>query len=220
VEICKENLKIFKDGGHQIVSKIITGDETYVHYYDAPTHREAKLWVYEGEVPPSVVKSEKTAKKICYAVFFRSTGLVKAVKLEGQKTITAKWYTEVCLPKVFEQVMNERPKSGLRDIIFHHDNARPHTAQLTTDYLKEKKVKIMRHSPYSPDIALCDFWLFGELKKNLRGRRFGTEEELDAAVMEFFEGIPQEQWLEAFKRWQDRMQRVIDNAGEYIAAGH
>jgi hypothetical protein len=34
--------------------------------------------------------------------------------------------------------------------------------------------------------------------------------------MEFFEGIPQEQWLEAFKRWQDRMQRVIDNAGEYI----
>jgi hypothetical protein len=150
VEICKENLKIFKDGGHQIVSKIITGDETYVHYYDAPTHREAKFWVYEGEVPPSIVKSEKTAKKIYYAVFFRSTGLVKAVKLEGQKTITAKLYIEVCLPKVFEQVMNERPKSGLRDIIFHHDNARPHTAQLTTDYLKEKKVKIMRHSPYSP----------------------------------------------------------------------
>jgi hypothetical protein len=65
--------------------------------------------------------------------------LVKAVKLEGQKTITAKWYTDI-----FEKVMNERPKSGLRDIIFHHDNARPHTAQLTTDYLK-KKVKIMRH---------------------------------------------------------------------------
>jgi hypothetical protein len=160
------------------------------------------------------VKSEKTAKKICYAVFFRSTGLVKAVKLEDQKTITAKWYIEACLPKGFKQVMNERPKSGLRDIIIHHDNARPHNAQLTTDYLKEK-VKIMPHSPYSPGITLCDFWLFGELKKNLRGRRFGTEE-LDAAVMEFFEGIPQEQWLEAFKRWQDRMQRVIDNAGEYI----
>jgi hypothetical protein len=104
--------------------------------------------------------------------------------------------------------MNERPKSGLRDIIFHHDNVCPHNAQLTTDYLKEKKVKIMPHSPYSPGIALCDFWLFRELKKNLRGRRFGTEE-LDAAVMEFFEGIPQEQW-------QDRMQRVIHNAGEYI----
>jgi FKBP-type peptidyl-prolyl cis-trans isomerase (trigger factor) len=41
-------------------------------------------------------------------------------------------------------------------------------------------------------------------------------EELDAAVMEFFESIPQEQWLEAFKRWQDRMQRVLDNAGNYI----
>ncbi len=75
--------------------------------------------------------------------------MVKAVKLEGQKTITAKWYTDVCLPKVFEQVMKERPKSGLRDIIFHHDNARPHTAQLTTDYMKEKKFKIM----YQPSIA-------------------------------------------------------------------
>jgi hypothetical protein len=159
-----ENLKIFKDGGHQIISKIITGGETYAHCYDAPTHQEAKLWVYEREIPRSIGKSEKTAKKKCYAVFFRSTGLVKAVKLEGQKTITAKWYTDVCLPKVFEQVMNELPKSGLRDIIFHHDNAPP--TYRSTDYrLYEGEGQDYAPTSYSPDIALCDFWLFGELKQ-------------------------------------------------------
>lgn len=147
IEICKENLKMFKDGGNQIINKIITGGETYVHYYNAPTHREAKLWVYEGEIPPAKVRSERSAKKICYAIFFMNTGLVKALRLQGQKTVTAKWYTDVCFDKVFKEVINAHPSSGLRGIILHHDNARPHTAQLTTDYLKKKKIKIMPQPP-------------------------------------------------------------------------
>jgi histone-lysine N-methyltransferase SETMAR len=123
------------------------------------------LWTFEDEVPPDVVKNETTIRKICYAVFFRSTGLVKAIKLEGQKTITAKWYTDVCLPRVFEQVQNERSNTGLRDMIIHHDNARTHTARIASEYLEEKKIQTLPHPPYSPDIAPCDFWLFDELKK-------------------------------------------------------
>jgi len=41
------------------------------------------------------------------------------------------------------------------------------------------KVKVMPHPPYSHDIAPCDFCLFGELKKNLRGRQFTTQKDLD-----------------------------------------
>jgi hypothetical protein len=78
------------------------------------------------------------------------------------------------------------------------------------------KVRIMPYPPYSPDIAPCDFWLFNELKKYLRGRKFLTEEELDLAVFTFFDEVPENAWLIALKRWQDRMQRVIDNGGDYL----
>ena len=59
-----------------------------------------------------------------YAVFFRSTGLVKAIKLEGQKTATANWYTTKCLPEVLQEV-------NVRRLMLHHDNTSLHTAGLT-----------------------------------------------------------------------------------------
>ena len=78
---------------------------------------------------------------------------MKAVKLKGQKTVTANWYTTVCLPKVFDEVpMNEK--------ILYMDNAPSHTALSTKQFLKQKKVKIMEHPPYSPDLAPCDFFCF------------------------------------------------------------
>ena len=46
------------------------------------------------------------------------------------------------------------------------------------------------HPPYSPDLAMRDFWLFFNLKKNLRGRRFHSEEEIDVAINAFFSSIP------------------------------
>ena len=32
--------------------------------------------------------------------------------------------------------------------------------------------------PYSPDLALCDFWLFPKLKSPLKGKRFQTVDEI------------------------------------------
>ncbi|XP_054162282.1 uncharacterized protein LOC128960235 [Oppia nitens] len=34
VNICRENLKMWKNKGHVLIDKITTGDETYVHYYE------------------------------------------------------------------------------------------------------------------------------------------------------------------------------------------
>ncbi|XP_052830924.1 uncharacterized protein LOC128250244 [Octopus bimaculoides] len=43
---------------------------------------------------------------------------------------------------------------------------------LVTNYLTEKSIS---HSPYSLDLAPCDFWLFSKQKENLRGSRFENE---------------------------------------------
>lgn len=74
-------------------------------------------------------------KKVMYAVFFRSTGLVSAVKLDGQRTVTAK-----CLPEVFSKIPE-------KEIMLHHDNASSHMANVTLQYLAEKKIKVIEHPP-------------------------------------------------------------------------
>jgi transposase len=86
IETCRENLKMWKDCGTKMIDRIITGDKTYVYYYDAATRSESKLWVFEDETPPQVVKTSRASGKVLFAVFFRSAGLVIAVKLEGQKS--------------------------------------------------------------------------------------------------------------------------------------
>lgn len=46
--------------------------------------------------------------------------------------------------------------------------------QIPSDNLQRlewKKVKMVPHKPYSPDLALCDFWLLPEVK-DLKGQKF------------------------------------------------
>jgi histone-lysine N-methyltransferase SETMAR len=47
----------------------------------------------------------------------------------------------------------------------------------------------MEHPPFSPDLALSDYYLFPKLKKHLRGRRFSSNEYLKEVVEEFFEDL-------------------------------
>ncbi|GFV77944.1 uncharacterized protein TNCV_981 [Trichonephila clavipes] len=61
----------------------------------------------------------------------KSTGLIKAIKVEGQKTVTANCYTTKCLPEIIQEV-------NVRGLMLHHDSAPSHTAGLTAEFLKQK----------------------------------------------------------------------------------
>jgi hypothetical protein len=39
-------------------------------------------------------------------------------------------------------------------------------------------MSVVSHTPYSPDLASCDFFLFPKMKLKLKGRRFDTNEEI------------------------------------------
>ena len=53
-------------------------------------------------------------------------------------------------------------------------------------------IKTVRHPPYSPDIAPCDFCLFPKIKEKLRGCRYETIEEMKEAVMKVIDTLTQE----------------------------
>ncbi|GFT15098.1 histone-lysine N-methyltransferase SETMAR [Trichonephila clavipes] len=90
----------------------------------------------------------------------QSTGLVKAFKLEGQQIVAPNWYTTKCLPEILQEV-------NVRGLMLRHDNASSHTAGLTVEFLKQTQIRVTEHPPYSPDVAMWDFGLFFNLKKNV-----------------------------------------------------
>ena len=94
VSWCREMLKKFKSGKASNVNSIVTGDETWLYYYDVPTKAQSKVWVFGDEDTPVTVRKSRSVKKRMVAVFFSVRGVVERVVLETQKTVTGKWYTD------------------------------------------------------------------------------------------------------------------------------
>jgi hypothetical protein len=54
----------------------------------------------------------------------------------------------------------------------HRDNAPAHSTALVQAFLAKHHITQVCQPPYSPDLALCNFWLFPKLKLPLKGRGF------------------------------------------------
>ena len=90
-----------------------------------------------------------------------------------------------------------------------HDNATPHTSCKTKDTIKKLGFEILPHPPYSPDLAPSDYWLFGEMKRPLRGKRFSTLKDLQSAVNFWQKGTPQKFFATGIEKLPERWQSPL-----------
>ena len=80
-------------------------------------------------------------------------------------------YYKGLLERLRNDVHRKRPEKWANGLILHNDNAPCHTLFLVWQFLSNK-ITVCPHPPYSPDLALCDFWLFPKLKMAMKGKRF------------------------------------------------
>jgi len=92
-------------------------------------------------------------------------------------TINSETYCET-LKKVRRAIQNRRRGRLTKGVRLHHDNARPHVSHQTTAKIEEFGWDLVKHAPYSPDVAPSDFHLFPKLKQSLGGQHFKTEEDV------------------------------------------
>ena len=71
-------------------------------------------------------------------------------------------------------------------------------------------------TPYSPDLAHCDFFLFPKLKGFLRGTRFEGVEDIKTSETNHLKTITKEEFSQCFKAWSTRMEKCIKANGEYF----
>ena len=96
------------------------------------------------------------------------------------------------------------------------DNARPHVSRHTISFLERRNVRLLRQSPYSPDLNLCDQMIFPMLEM----RRHDTNLENEAELKAFLEVSLSTLSAEVMKREADKLlnhcDAVISVSGEYI----
>ena len=73
-------------------------------------------------------------------------------------------------------------------------------------------IKTVRHPPYSPDLAPCDFCLFPKL----RGCRYEITEVMKEAVTKVIDTLTQEDFDGAFQKLFERYNKHIAAGGDYF----
>jgi hypothetical protein len=91
----------------------------------------------------------------------------------------------------------------------------PKQLKVTEQFITQNQILRLPHSPYSPDIAPSNFWLFGHMKKSLDDRTFDEAEQLLEAITEFLDEIHPSELEVVFSHWVERVRWVLESNGDY-----
>lgn len=192
------------------LSLIITGDEKWCLYANI---KQRKAWVNKGDKAPNRVRPERHPKKLMLCVWWSIEGLIHKEILSKNETITSEKYCQQ-LGRLYATMKTRRPNHN--EVIFHHDNARPHSARLTKKLLDDFGWEVLDHPPYSPDIAASDFYLFRCLQNDLQGIRFDDEKEFGVWIDNWFLKKDKNFFKKGIEKLPERWAQVIENGGGYI----
>src|SRR6185369_15571276 len=119
---------------------------------------------------------------------FSIEGTVAKIVVPKGITVTGNLYANNILPEVFTNFKEMMGRNTVQDVVLHHDNAVPHSMKTVTKYLKQERVNILPHPPYSPDLEPCDFFLFPKIKN----KKYNKVETLAWVVQAIASSIPKE----------------------------
>ena len=171
VQVCQDLLN-HSENDKEFLSKIITGDESWVYDYDVETKVQSLQWTSKTFPIPKKARQVRSKIKVLLTVFVYASGIVHHEYLPEGSTVNQTYYMEV-LKRLRDAIRRKRPelwRSG--DWFFHHDNAPAYLALRTREFLAKHSITVLPHPLYSPDLAPSDFFLFAMLKRPLKGRRF------------------------------------------------
>ncbi|XP_054729345.1 histone-lysine N-methyltransferase SETMAR-like [Anastrepha obliqua] len=199
----------------EFLHRYITMDETWIHHFTPESNRQSAEWHAAGESRPKRPKTQQSAGKIMASVFWDAHGIIFIDYLHKGQTINSDYYIAL-LERLKDEIAKKRPHMA------------SHKSMKTMAKLNESGFELLPHPPYSPDLSPSDYWLFADLKKMLRGKRFGSNDEVIAETEAYFEGKEKSFYKGGIerleKRWNDfsklgisTMNNFAPNANKFTA---
>jgi hypothetical protein len=136
-------------------------------------------------------------------------GRTELVSLRGARMKAARYITDILDPHVIPY----DPFIG-QNFVYMHDNARPHTARIVQEYLRETETPVMEWPARSPDLNPIEH-VWDTLQRRVLERRmvFRTRQQLEVVLVEEWHNIPQEYIVNLYESMLHRMEAVIQARG-------
>ena len=217
VRCAQSILQLFNNyGEHELMRLFGSQDESWIAFDSVLSKAENMAWLSCQDPRLTVVRQQLTPRKTMLSIVVTGNGKVHANVTDKGETVDSERYTN------FVHETGERWRklhsdpTCLKDLLWMHDNARPHTSATTTAFFEKRGVQLVKQSPYSPDVNLCDRWLFKELKKNLRRSQFQCAQDVLKACLEVFRNIPKERFRRELENLAAHCTAIMQHYGDYV----
>ncbi|QQP53423.1 Uncharacterized protein FKW44_005904 [Caligus rogercresseyi] len=187
VKCCQDLLKLFQDHGEDFLgSHLLVQDESWF-YWDSAERRQ--VWA-EPTGAHSEEDDDSDGVHLQAEAADRNT-MIEYLRTTGKRFLSLK-----------------KDKIRLKDCLLMWDNARPHTATDTREFLTRRDVEPVKQSPYSPDLNLFEAPAPG-------GRVWGHEE-ATLAVQRAMRRVSEDELYDQLRKLRGHCHDVIAVGGDYV----
>ena len=212
--VCSAFLKLFRSKDDFLLH-LVAVDETLVHYYEPENKAQSHQWVGPGSPWPKKSKTQPSAGKVMATVFWDTKGVIMLDFLPKRSTITGVYYANL-LDQLRTAIREKCQVKLSKGVLQQQDNMRVHTCKVAMDAVEQNGYELIPHPAYSPDLASNDFFLFPNLKKDICGRQFRSEEAVVTAVEEWVIGKDPDFFCSGLMALEHRWSKCITLEGNYI----
>jgi hypothetical protein len=173
-------------------------------------------WRSPSSPRPKKSRLQKSKVKTMLIASFDSDNIIHKEFIPAGQTVNSAFYEEV-LKRLLRRFHRVRP--GLHRtgqwMLLHH-NAPAHCAICVHQFLVQSGVSVLDHTPYSPDLASADCFLFPRLKSVMKGARFANVTTIHERVTAVLRSILTEAIAESFQKLYERCQKRVVKDGNYF----
>ena len=176
---------------------------------------QSRQWVGPGSLRPKKFKTQPSAGKVMATVFWDAKGVIMLDFLPKRSIITGVYYANLLdqLRTAIREKCRGKPSKG---VLLQQDNAKVHTCKVEMDAVERNGYELIPHPAYSPDLAPRDFFLFPNLKKDICGLHFRSDEEVVTAVEEWVNGKDPDFFSSGLMALEHHWSKCITLEGNYI----
>lgn len=215
----KDACEIMLENVHQDAI-ILSSDEAHFHLSGFVNKQNYRYWAPNN--PREIFEKPLHSQYVtvwCAVSKFGIIGPYFFEELNRRVTVTSHRYVnmlnEFLLPKLNDFQGHE--------IWFQQDGATAHTARIAMDVLREtfpgRLISRFGDIPWparSPDLAVCDFFLWGYLKHKVFSSRPQSIAELKEAIQREIEAIPQVMIERAMANFRIRLSECVRSNGKHL----
>lgn len=215
IERCTDLLEVLH--GRLARKNLVTIDEKFFYLRNLNPKNTIGCWVTPGgdETVVQTARRSPMERKYMAIIAVSQMGFHYYELLAKNESIDAERYIQFLanLEGFLKNIQHPILAENLRLL---QDNARPHVARATIEYITSRNIRLLKQPPYSPDCNLCDRYIFNRLEAQ-RKNSFENKEAITAFLDEQLPLFSARRMEAALVEMERHMTQIVANGGNYVS---